>query len=172
MLIERPHYVPSPGSWLSKVKARQYGELLFREAHDRDGLPPREIVDMARDRKSLLHDEFEWDDKIAGEEHRMEQARRLVRAISVTFVHGERQESHEVTVRAMHNTTRNGRRAYRTIDAISSDATQRAQVIQQAYDALLTWQARYDTYSELGDIAKFLKKLNIPELVRKTRQNA
>ena len=165
-------YVPTTGSWLSKIKAQKYGKLLFRGAQDKDGLQDYEIVDMARDPDSPLHEEFEWDDTIAGEAHRRAQARRLVRAISVKVIQRERNTTREVTVRALHHTTRNGRGSYRTVDAISSDEALRAEVIQAAYDMLLTWQARYETYAELGDIAKALKRLGLPERASKARKRA
>lgn len=44
-----------------------------------DGLRASVVVQKARSTKSPLHSEFEWDDKKAGHEFRLVQARRLIR---------------------------------------------------------------------------------------------
>jgi hypothetical protein len=44
---------------------------------------PETIVDTAKDRKSPLHQVFEWDDNVAAQEHRLHQARQLIRTIVV-----------------------------------------------------------------------------------------
>jgi hypothetical protein len=46
-------------------------------------LEPKRIVDTARDKKHPLHVHFEWDDILAGEAYRLEQARSLVRIVRV-----------------------------------------------------------------------------------------
>lgn len=45
-----------------------------------------ELVDAARPVHSPAHAGFEWDDKIAGEEYRLNQARRWMRTLMVTHV--------------------------------------------------------------------------------------
>lgn len=42
-------------------------------------LKAQAIVDFAKNPKTALHDYFEWDDKIAGNEFRLQQARRIIR---------------------------------------------------------------------------------------------
>jgi hypothetical protein len=50
------------------------------ELYQRDGcLRPTAVVSYARPKRSPLHDEFEWNDKVAGEQFRLQQARRLIR---------------------------------------------------------------------------------------------
>lgn len=48
-----------------------------------DLFEPRSIVDESRNPIAPLHDEFEWDDTIAGDLHRVSQARYLLRHIVV-----------------------------------------------------------------------------------------
>jgi hypothetical protein len=66
------------------VTAEQtYTELeRIRAAHD-DKLSPRDIVDESRPAKAVLHGFFEWNDKTAGEEYRVQQARRLSRSVYI-----------------------------------------------------------------------------------------
>lgn len=47
-------------------------------------LTPETVVEAAKDVKNPLHDEFEWDDTVAGHLFRVEHARKLMR--SVTYV--------------------------------------------------------------------------------------
>lgn len=44
---------------------------------------PAQIVDMARDNGTELHKCFEWDDAIAAEKHRLDQARQVVRHLVI-----------------------------------------------------------------------------------------
>ena len=58
----------------------KYAKELKKIAQDHGGiLYPEDVVNSARDPKSPLHDVFEWDDGIAAEQYRLEQARRLIR---------------------------------------------------------------------------------------------
>ena len=43
------------------------------------GLTPKNLVDASRDPSAPLHNEFEWNDTIAGEKYRQEQARCIIR---------------------------------------------------------------------------------------------
>lgn len=52
--------------------------------HDQNGgLRPSEVVEAARDEDSVLHPQFEWDDEVAAHEHRLHQARALIRTVRV-----------------------------------------------------------------------------------------
>jgi len=54
---------------------------LERIRSDRGALTARNVVDESRPEEALLHPAFEWDDKKAGEEYRLSQARSLCRNI-------------------------------------------------------------------------------------------
>jgi hypothetical protein len=55
---------------------------LLMAMYERDGkLIPDQVVSEAADPSSPLHDRFEWDDAIAGHQHRKEQARALIRKV-------------------------------------------------------------------------------------------
>jgi hypothetical protein len=50
--------------------------------HGAPGKPqPQWVVDAARDKDHILHNEFCWDDKEAANKHRLDQARRLISVI-------------------------------------------------------------------------------------------
>jgi hypothetical protein len=52
------------------------------EAHDRK-LTPAAVVEDARPETALLHEAFEWDDALAGEQYRLWQARQLIKAVRI-----------------------------------------------------------------------------------------
>ena len=94
----------------------------LKEIAKRDGglLRPRAVVDAARDVESPLHRCFEWDDKVAGEKYRLEQAQRLIR--SFTVVHeknGKKCESPMFIGLSVDRTGSSGDNPYR----LASDVT-------------------------------------------------
>lgn len=64
-------------------------ERIARSAPD-GVLTPSAVVESARDEGSPLHDKFEWDDGVAAEAWRLEQARRLIRTVKVVVETTER----------------------------------------------------------------------------------
>jgi len=60
-------------------------------ALERDGrLTPESVIAKARNPKSPLHDRFEWDNSAAAHQHRLQQARGLIRSVMVTITTEER----------------------------------------------------------------------------------
>jgi hypothetical protein len=57
------------------------------------------VVKRARDRKSAMHDSFEWDDSLAAEEYRLTQAREIMRAL-VVVIDKEDEPDGVTTIRA------------------------------------------------------------------------
>lgn len=65
---------------LHKADAQLVAEEI---AHIGESATPAQIVDMARDNGTELHKCFEWDDAIAAEKHRLDQARQVVRHLVI-----------------------------------------------------------------------------------------
>lgn len=51
-------------------------------------LTPADVVEAARPVGAPLHDRFEWDDEIAGEAYRLDQARSLIRRVRIRIEEG------------------------------------------------------------------------------------
>lgn len=64
-----------------KTKAMQ--ELVTRLYQENKSVIPSEIVKKSKPKTSPTHGCFEWDDKKAGSEYRLEQARRWIRKIKI-----------------------------------------------------------------------------------------
>lgn len=90
--MNKPKFVYSVG-YRAKVSADIAGEELLRIAGDRgiDGLSSREIVEAAREKESPIHRAFEWDNKTAGEQYRLQQARDLIGALRILVTYDDRE---------------------------------------------------------------------------------
>jgi hypothetical protein len=53
------------------------------DLEDNGILTPKSVVDDARKTKSPLHELFQWNDALAAEEHRLDQARAIIRSVEV-----------------------------------------------------------------------------------------
>jgi EAL domain-containing protein (putative c-di-GMP-specific phosphodiesterase class I) len=137
------------GSQIS-IDAQTAGEALARIEKSHNGLlEPEMVVDAARDEASPLHPHFEWDDAAAAEEFRKDQARELVRALTVDI---SRSNLEQKTVRAFVNVETGGERGYlSTFTAMSSEQL-RKQVLERAFAELEAWRARHAELSELARI--------------------
>jgi hypothetical protein len=60
----------------------------LRDIYERhQELTPTLVVDEARPKTAPLHDQFVWDDKVAGEQYRLVQAGNLIRKFKITYGH-------------------------------------------------------------------------------------
>jgi len=115
----------------------------------RDGglLRPQAVVDAARPEDSPLHGAFEWDDGIAAEKYRLDQAQRLIRSFRVVVEDGNRNYSVPVfTGVSVDRTGGRGENPYR----LSSEVAQNADLLRIAEaDALRQLDEMKERYSHL-----------------------
>lgn len=64
-------------------------DQLLQVRAEAGALTPALVVDAARAKAHPLHSRFEWNDKIAGEAHRREQAHQLIRSVRVSYIAGD-----------------------------------------------------------------------------------
>lgn len=132
------------------LDAQKAGKELERIKRTQNGLlEPENIVDAARDANNVLHPHFEWDDSVAAEAFRADQARDLVRSLTVDISRSNLEEKH---VRAFVNVVTGDQQGYvSTFTALSSEDL-RKQVLQRAFAELEAWRARHAELSELARI--------------------
>lgn len=145
------NFEPTEGSHLSIKQAQKYGEVLYALEEQHQGITAELILDQATSKLSPLHDWFEWNNKKAAHEYRLEQARVLVRSISITMQYpdGDRQ------IRAFH-IVRNGETTYKVITKIQAEETYRQQIINNAFKELEGWKRRYKDYIELKEAVELV----------------
>lgn len=85
-------------------------ELELRRLHDQHGgLFPEKVVDAARVDTSPLHEHFTWDDSEAAHQHRLNEARFLIREVKIVVHH---EPDRVVKVRGFVSVIHEGERRY------------------------------------------------------------
>lgn len=139
-----------PGSRIA-LDAQKAGEALARLEKRHNGLlEPEMVVEAATDEKSALHDHFEWDDSVAAVEYRKDQARELVRSLTVDIGRSNVEPPREI--RAYVNVESGGAQGYTSVATAMSSAELRRQVIAKAWSELEAWRQRHAELVELGRI--------------------
>lgn len=134
-----------PGCRL-KGNAQEVGEFL-EALRTSSGLTADTVLAAARPADSLIHPYFEWDDTIAAEKHRREQAGQLIRSITVKVSEQEPTEQ----VRAWAAIGSKEARYVNTIEAMSQPDLRR-QLLEAALKELAVFQAKYQHLYELSEL--------------------
>lgn len=119
-------------------------------------LRPKDIVDYAANKKTALHKCFEWDDKKAGHEYRLWQARELV-SVYVKVI-GQDTDPVRAYVSLLNDRAKHGG-GYRTIEAVLSNNVLRNQLLSEALAELGRFEAKYKQLKELAGVFKAFRKV-------------
>jgi len=155
------------GAHIENKKAQAYGEELVKIAKEnKNRLKPEMVLDESRKKGSVLHDYFEWDDSLAGEKYRIEQARYLIRSIKITIEHGdEKYEVRSFISLMIQNGDVKPERKYIPSEVVFKDKVFRKQAIKEAMSEFIAIQMKYRDIKELAEIFSAIKevqkKLNI-----------
>lgn len=165
-------YKPVKGSQLNQEQAQKYGEYISILEEEHGGVGVSLIVQDAAKKRSPLHEYFEWDDKVAAGNYRIEQARHLLKNINVVVkTNGDEQE-----VRAFHaikpkvleakEQPTNGK-AYQppgqehrfiSVQRAMSDKEMATEVVQNALRELVAWKRKYSLYKQLAKVTQAVNK--------------
>jgi hypothetical protein len=131
------------------------GELKRIAAEHEGVLLPAVVVEEAADKRSPLHDQFEWDESVAAHQYRIEQARRLIR-VSVEMLAGSNRTT-DVFVSL--STDREGEGGYRVMASVLTNAQQRDQMLADALRELEIFRRKYKDLRELVEVFEAVKKV-------------
>lgn len=133
-----------------QVDAQVAGERLEELRVRNNGqLTPRAVVDDARPEQAPLHPAFEWRDEVAAEKYREDQARYMLRQITVTLPEEDKERP---PIRAFVNVRVEDSQSYTHVAHALSDAELRQQVLARAWRELQDWRQRYKELEELADV--------------------
>lgn len=110
-------------------------------------LTPQILLEEARPKSHPLHNRFEWDNRIAAEGYRLEQAHRLIQSVRVTFT-TDRPKNTRYYGAIKGETLEH---VYEPVDEIALDPFKRQILLQQAEREWKSMQARY------GDLEEFVE---------------
>lgn len=139
----------NPGLWGDLTADKAMAEL-ERIREKRGELKPEYVVEESKDEKAVLHGCFQWDDTIAAQMWRKEQARQLIKNITVTIV----DEKVSATIRAVVNvatSASNGRSYVPVTQAILDDVAYK-DLLAQAKEEMERFIVKYSQISELGNV--------------------
>lgn len=129
----------------AKCSAQVAGEECRRLEIDGD-ISPARLVDASRPVDAPLHGEFEWDDSVAAEKYREDQARYIIRSLEV-----EISESPE-PVRAYFSIASEDTRTYTNIRQVLCIKSSRETMIEQALRELKAFERKYSQLEELAEV--------------------
>lgn len=150
--MSQPKFVYSKG-YRAKVPAKIVGPELLRLAGDRGlgGLTPKEIVNAAKAKRSPIHRVFEWNDSVAGEHYRLQQARLLIGNLRILVVYANREPLiHRVFVNLEDGI------GYRSSVAVEQNASARARLIELVMGDLRQAQTRLAALQDFSGIVREL----------------
>ena len=132
-------------------------ELKRLSSENDDILTPQIVINSARSKDSILHDQFEWDDTAAAKKYRIVQARELLQ-VTVEYVRDSKGNKKQIRVFASLKSDRiDG--GYRTMVDIFSDKEYRKQLLQDALDDLETFKRKYFELKEFAIIFDAINKI-------------
>lgn len=133
------------GLHLEKLRKRHKGELT-----------PKDVLDEARKKTSLLHSFFEWDDTAAAEAYRLSQATTLIKTVVAIYAADDRPASRTRASVISSKEQRTGQ-----VHELSPSETHDA-VLRRAIRELMSWRRRYEGLSELSTV------FSVADLVEKS----
>lgn len=110
-------------------------------------LSPAELVEVSRPEDAPLHNEFEWDDKVAAQLWREKTGQIMIACIVVT----QEAEEEKKPVRAYFNIER-GTHEYIPTEVIFSEEAKRERLLDIAKRELLSFKSKYQSLTELDGV--------------------
>lgn len=113
-------------------------------------ITPKHLVDAARSAKSPGHKLFEWDDSVAGEAYRLQQATGHLRMVQIEIVnHGNKQPIRACFPVYQSDGADGAKRSHVSYDRIKDTPDLARQVIERGANELRQWQKRYSLYTNV-----------------------
>ena len=143
---------------LVKASAEVTGKVC-KDLIDSDGaVTPKRLVEVSKPKDAPLHDEFEWNNTIAGQKYREEQARQIIKNVVIIQISEEEEKPKQIKCwvnsdRAFVPTDERQHK-YLTIDTALSNSEWRDNLIKAAKRDMVSFIAKYKRLNELANIIK------------------
>lgn len=137
--------------WRVKGIFKADAQKVYEEIGD-NKIPLQEMVDRARDENSELHKCFEWNDSIAAEKYRLQQARTIL-----AMLRFKPKKEGEQSVRVFSLTTEKS--TYQPTKQFLVQADEYQDLLKRALAELEAFKRKYSTLSELEEVFKAIEAL-------------
>lgn len=138
---------------LYPVQAQTAGEEIERIYHKRGQCDAADVVDESRPESAVLHPCFEWNDPVAAELWREQQARGIINCI-VTV--SETKKGETVEVRAFHHVAS----TYRPLDVVLKSVDMETEMKESALREFLAFKRKLDVYKSLDAVRPAIKEID------------
>lgn len=118
-------------------------------------ITPASIVEKARDESTELHQVFEWDDTIAAQKHREQQARVMLSNLVVVRKEADKKEA--TPVRLFVNVTKRTN-TYTPIQVVVADPDKYESMLRRAKLELIAFTKKYESLAEFKELIELIKK--------------
>lgn len=144
------------------VDANTAGEEIAAIYNEKGHCDPEDVVDRSRPVTAPLHYCFEWDDTVAAEKYRQEQAGSLIRSITVVVEADDKRVTEvPVKIRAFHHVEH----TYQPISVVVNDEDKMKELLRRALGELISFKKKYSQLSDLKPIFQEIDKLSAQENV-------
>ena len=120
-------------------------------------ITPQAVVEHAKSEDSCMHCIFEWDDEIAGEKYRLQQAAQMLRSIKVVHLDENEEPQHEPFRQFQVNSTRT--HTYVPTKIIVQNMDEYQKLLERAKGELIAFENRYKTLVELDGVFDSIHEL-------------
>lgn len=117
-------------------------------------LTAKSLLDASRPEDAPLHSEFEWNDSVAAERYREDQARSIIRHLTVRL-----DEKPGEPVRGFFRIERSGGQSYTSVNVILKQSDLRSNLLRKALDEMDAFQRKYSTLTELATVFAAVAKV-------------
>lgn len=138
-------------SWKIEGLFKANAQKVYEEIGD-TSVSPEEVLEKARNEKSELHKCFEWDDSVAAEKFRLQQARQIIQLLVIVP-----QKKTDEPVRVFSITSQ--RNTYQPTRLFLQQPDEYQILLKKAKIELAEFKKRYKTLSELEEIFKCIDEL-------------
>lgn len=146
---------------LVKIKPQEAYSLFEKIRRDSGGnLYPEDVVEASRPKDALLHNVFTWDNQLAAEKYRIEQARNAIRHLVVVYKTSKDQHPKQTRLYiSVSQKEERKNRPYLPVHEIARDAETKEAVVRRAWMDLLAWKAKYSALTEFLDIHRAIEEV-------------
>ena len=127
---------------------------------------PHDIVAFAKDPKTALHRHFDWDNNIAGQKHRLHQARILVAQYRLVDNRGQATPVRALVSLKLDRYRREGG-GYRTMQDVMADDNLKQNLLDDCLDELERTEEKYHSITELASVWREISKVRAQQKKRK-----
>lgn len=136
-----------------KTDANVAGKV-FDELDKSVGLTAKTVVNASRAKDAPLHNEFEWDDAVAGEKYREQQARVMINNLVVRV-----EDKPEAVPTRAYVMVSNDSVQYENITVVLSDEDKTKKLLDNAMKELTWFEKKYAELEALAGVFQEIEKL-------------